>query len=108
MSRYEWKDEDGYPTDHALEVIAKWNTHNREEIDKVLEFAASLWWHPELVTFPSEDPDGNRWEFVTGGWSGNESIIGAMERNEALYMLAWESSHRAGRHTFLPRLVKGV
>jgi len=44
---------------------------------------------------------GRKWiKFATGGWSGNEEIIGAMRANYGLWSLYWESSHRGGLHVF--------
>ena len=44
---------------------------------------------------------GHKWiKFATGGWSGNEEIIGAMRSNYGIWSLLWESSHRGGLHIF--------
>lgn len=40
------------------------------------------------------------WEFVTGGWSGNDSIIRAMQDNAVMWPNCWESSHRGGKYVF--------
>ena len=37
--------------------------------------------------------------FATGGWSGNESIIHAMQEN-IMWKLRWISSHRGGKYGF--------
>lgn len=39
-------------------------------------------------------------KMATGGWSGNEEIIIAMNENLALWGLLWESSHRGGLEVF--------
>lgn len=44
-----------------------------------------------------------RVEIATGGWSGNEEIIGAMRSNYGVWSLTWESSHRGGLFVFKNR-----
>jgi hypothetical protein len=39
-------------------------------------------------------------EFITGGWSCNECVISAMQKNTLLWTLTWESSHRGGLYCF--------
>ena len=39
-------------------------------------------------------------QFITGGWSDNETIIRAMMANHAKWAQTWESSHRGGLYTF--------
>ena len=36
----------------------------------------------------------------TGGWSGNEDLIGAMQNNAMLWIMTWVSSRRGGHYTF--------
>jgi len=40
------------------------------------------------------------WELHTGGWSGNEEIIRAMQDNRVWWGMFWESSRRGGHYEF--------
>lgn len=43
------------------------------------------------------------WEFVTGGWSGCEDLIGAFYENAIARSVLWESTHRGGLHVLVLR-----
>jgi hypothetical protein len=85
-------DSDGYPTEASLGQLRDWP---HTDIAGWLEFAQALWYYPEAATV-----DGGRYRFATGGWSGNEDVIGAMRGNALLWSLTWESSARGGLHLF--------
>ena len=88
--------------DHATEATA-------EELDRVkmwfgdweglLKFMASIWIEDYgIVRPPVPDAPKQLWQFVTGGWSGNEEIWSAFCQNPVAYSVLWESSHRGGLH----------
>ena len=86
-------DSDGYPTEQTLEAIEKWSINDPHGL---YYFIYAAWNHrygffkylPESVVL------------TTGGWSGNEAIIEAMQENKVLWTLLWESSHRGGKYVF--------
>jgi hypothetical protein len=86
-------DHDGYPTEESLTQLRKWPY---TDVAGWLEHARALWYYPEAATV-----EGKRYRFATGGWSGNEDVIGAMRDNHMLWMLCWESSHRGGLYYFV-------
>jgi hypothetical protein len=43
---------------------------------------------------------GRRWSISTGGWSGNESLIEALQRNHIFWSLCWMKSERGGHFVF--------
>ena len=88
--------DDGYPTDEELDQIEKYFVNGYEACECLCKLAADLWHWPE---FASRNETG-LWTFVTGGWSGNESIITSLHRNTMFWMLYWQSSERGGRHRF--------
>lgn len=92
MSIAEWLDGDGYPTEAALSHIAKWDPNDPQAC---LDFVRSLWCYPDYVT-----SNGDMYRFATGGWSGNESLIGALQENVSIWSLCWMSSQRGGVHCF--------
>lgn len=84
-------DSNGNPTDETLDAIAKWPI---ADPDGWLDYIHAVWNnHYGRIRFT---PDFD--EFITGGWSGNESIIEAMRENVVLWFMLWESSHRGGKY----------
>jgi hypothetical protein len=99
----EWLDEDGYPTEAALERLEKWDILDSAG---ALDFAKELWCYPDRV-WDEERLHGykeNTTEtircFSTGGWSGNESVIRALNENFGV-MIEWVLSKRGGRHEYV-------
>lgn len=96
-------DDDGYPTDDALEIITLWNWNDAKGW---FEFIKSLWaysdwgWNEQEVI--DEVTNKREWCYYisTAGWSGNESIIGAMEKNTWMWGLNWVQSRRGGHYIF--------
>lgn len=84
-------DADGYPTDETLDAIAKWP---HSDPDGWFNFCRNAWNHH----YGNVKNDYQTITFITGGWSGNESIIEAMRENLVLWTLLWESSHRGGKY----------
>lgn len=97
-------DEDGYPTDAALTIIELWVYNDPRGW---FEFIESIWhlkswgwsvqrephnWHKERMV--------DRWYISTAGWSGNESIIRSMEKNDWLWQMHWVQSRRGGHYIF--------
>lgn len=92
-------DEDGYPEDDELKRLSEWPY---ADVDGLLLFVRELWHWPQFA-----ECDGDELRLVTGGWSGNESVIGALKQNMGFWAICWESSHRGGLHVFnLSRLRK--
>ena len=99
--------EDGYPTDEALERIRV------AEPREALELAERAWhwdgWATRELKPAERDivsGDGSKQfiRFATGGWSGNESIISALDANWVVTMLCWQMSARGGLHIYeLPK-----
>jgi hypothetical protein len=88
-------DDYGYPTEYALELIMTWPT---DDFQGMMEFVASIWYYPDHIEPVEED----QWRCTTGGWSGNEEIIAAMQANQIWWMLNWYSSQRGGHYVFSP------
>ena len=88
----EWLDDDGYPTDEALERVAAWP---QADITGLIAFVRDLWRYPNFWT---EESDCLR--ISTGGWSGNESLIAAMQRNRMFWIMCWHQSTRGCHYEF--------
>lgn len=99
----EYLDEDGYPTDEALDKIAKWDYNDS---DGWFAFIKELWYLKSWGWSEVEDIDEifvtqvKRLHISTAGWSGNEDIIRAMQENQMLWFHHWFSSQRGGHYIF--------
>jgi hypothetical protein len=97
----EWQDEDGYPTADALRRISAWPC---EDTNGLFTFIHSLWWSPDWGWKQTVREDGTiKYDFSTGGWSGNEALIEALQENGLVWHLCWESSRRGGHYEFSSR-----
>ena len=84
-----------YPSDQALRFIRKYDVL-KEPIEDLVHFIIQEWWMPDWgCKFR-----GRHFELHTGGWSGNESLIGAAERNIMFWMMCWVKSVRGGHFYF--------
>lgn len=95
-------DEDGYPTEDALYIVEHWVG----DAPSWLRLVKSLWNYAEMTwDLQQGEADGNNQakqevQVSTFGWSGNESLIGAMERNFILWSMHWVQSRRGGHYIF--------
>lgn len=99
--------EDGYtlyPTDEALELITNFEGTPRQLFGLVKE----LWYTSDSAHISEQPNDDGDYEIVlvTVGWSGNESIVGALEASWGIGTLCWHSSTRGGRHEYRVRSEK--
>jgi len=88
-------DPNGYPDEEELLKIEKWPY---TDLLSLMAYVKERWrysdtpyWHEEGTTF----------QISTGGWSGNESLINALEANTMFWILCWESSRRGGHYVFI-------
>jgi hypothetical protein len=103
----EMLDEDGYPTEIALELIEKWTWHDEKGW---FEFIKSIWYYNSTAWGEGEEPHDwledklvYRYHISTIGWSGNEAIIRSMQKNDFLWYLVWVQSRRGGHYIFESR-----
>ena len=104
LAESEMLDDDGYPTDDALEVIKNWHWDDKRGWFKFIE---SVWWMRSWGWKESLESDEwrkeekvYRYNISTGGWSGNESVIYAMQENRWLWGMTWVQSRRGGHYIF--------
>ena len=85
-----------YPTDEELERIEKWDAF--KDPMGLVEYVKSLWWVPDwgfkLYRGRSRLFGWRCWKLQlhTGGWSGNEDIIGSLHRNFTFWQ-SWQKEH---------------
>lgn len=85
--------DDEYPTDEELERIMGWPL---ADAAGMLDFIRPLWWCGDW----GWSRTGKWLHLSTGGWSGNEDIIAAMQKNTMFWMFCWEASRRGGHYKF--------
>ncbi len=101
-------DEDGYPTDDALKLVEIWHWSDPKGW---FNFIHSFWhlkswgWHEVYGgkdDFLEEELNDKvlRYHISTAGWSGNETIIRSMEKNDMLWYNSWVQSRRGGHYIF--------
>ena len=102
----EMLDDDGYPTDAALDVIRLWHWN---DIKGWFKFIESIW-SKQYGRWSEYGWSGSEFEtaidVATGGWSGNESIICAMKNNSLMWTLNWYQSTRGGHYIFVAKEIE--
>ena len=97
-------DEDGYPTDAALDVIRLWHWSDARGWFKFIEGIWSTygrWTEKDMPRSWASSKMDHVYDIATGGWSGNESIIRAMQDNGMMWTLNWYQSTRGGQYIFV-------
>lgn len=88
-------DSDGYPTPETLETVKKWDCIGRENKLALLAYVHKAWWAPEYFRI-----ENDRYYVSTVGWSGNEDLIIALERNFLFWGMCWVQSRCGGHYIF--------
>jgi hypothetical protein len=91
-------DEDGYPTEEALDHLKTFHGTGAE----VVAYIRSLMNNGASMREDFVDGYGRNRQrpiLVTGGWSGCEQVVSALQET-IFYLAGWESSFRGGKHTF--------
>lgn len=84
-------DTDGYPTDASLEQIKNY----AGDYTNLMAEIAFLFGEYGRCEF-----DGNHWVVSTGGWSGCEDVIEALNNNAMFWTLCWSTAKRGGHFEF--------
>lgn len=99
-------DKSGYPTYKTCLKLTKWPC---EDALGALKFMQACWnWDdhvtnelkPEEAAIVHADDGDLYFRFATGGWSGNEELISAFEKNRVCWAFTWCASTRGGLHIF--------
>lgn len=84
-----------YPTEEWLDALAKAEAVSSEQRRAIAKAVIAAWNYGA----PPIDEHGIL-RLATGGWSGNESIIGALQKNWLWWAMCWQSSHHGGLYFF--------
>jgi hypothetical protein len=104
LMQEELLDDDGYPTDAALDIIEMWDIMDPKGwfdfIKSIWHIASWGWSEGESAHEYKEDKMVYQYHISTAGWSGNESIITRMQANDMMWHLNWVQSSRGGHYIF--------
>lgn len=89
-----------YPSEEQLKRIEFWDV--AADLKGLLDFIKSLWQWDDYIKIAD---DYSEWQLRTGGWSGNEDIIAALEKNWMFWALYWSRSSRGGHYYFDTKIV---
>lgn len=98
-------DDEGYPTEETERRIKTYWGNVLEffaELQKVWHLA-SWGWHEENgfeYHMRNKEHKIRRFHISTAGWSGNESLIGAMQGNYFLWHYSWVQERVGGHYIF--------
>jgi hypothetical protein len=91
---------DEYPDDEQILAIQKWQPMGQWSGSRpwlpILQLMSDAWNHD----MGRVKQDGDVWTFCTGGWSGNEEIIGAIHKNFSAHSMLWIASFRGGKFVY--------
>lgn len=103
-------DRDGYPTDETLDRIERWPVQSVDDVRTCLDFVTDSWdnhYGGVSRTLSSTElsmvhaQKGEKFiRFATGGWSGNEALIAALQRNTQVHTFSCVATVRGGLHIY--------
>ena len=86
-----------YPSKKELSRIKRWPYTDLAGLFRYIE---ERWTYEDLW-----EVSGKKISCSTGGWSGNEELLAALQRNPMAWALTWQESKRGGHHKFEVRNV---
>jgi hypothetical protein len=91
-----------YPEESRLRYIKTWSQWTESKGDELIEFIKTVLdtWNHDYGSSKLTGKKVLNLQLNTGGWSGNEDIIGALSSNTIFWSMYWQSSIRGGRYNF--------
>ena len=96
-------EEDGCPTGKSLGRVMNWPA---DDFAGLALFVTGHLWQRDYGKYGNSMCDSGKLDtliLTTGGWSGNEAIIAAMEKNVVWWMNYWAESKLGGWYLFKAR-----
>jgi hypothetical protein len=84
-----------YPTAGALRAIGRYSIRSRTDLRGLLASVRRDWMYQDRFILTRR-----RLYLSTGGWSGNEDLIDALQHNHMFWATCWLRSERGGHHVF--------
>lgn len=91
-------DERGYPTERMLTYIEGLSPLEHDPFE-ICEYLNSCWHWDNMSVWKYRNSIEGCWTISTGGWSGNESIISALQKS-LFWMCYWYQSRAGGHYWF--------
>lgn len=96
--------EDKYPTKAELKFIREFECV-KKPVGELIDYIERIWWASEWGFKVKDGKDILRkkckiLELHTGGWSGNEDIMRALQKNKWFEMFYWQESRRGGHYKY--------
>ena len=103
-----------YPDMNNLEKVKTWNFSSQSDdafeksVEEFIEFIETIWHWPDWGFSYSKQKKSGAWRLAlhTGGWSGNESIMAALQGNFIFWSMFWKLTRRGGHYYFDTELTK--
>lgn len=94
--------DDGYPHDIEIMRIEQWPTATTDDLITLMEYVKARWSYPQYWEEADIEDRYPYREYTvsTGGWSGNESLIHALEQNTMFRVIAPWSWRRGGHYVY--------
>ena len=89
-----------YPTTSELKKIEKWEISTVEKLYGLLHYLKERWQYADVGYYKLTGRCVLKLRLSTAGWSGNESLIGALQKNFIFWMVCWQKSERGGHYWF--------
>ena len=91
-------DENGYPDEQSLDRIKEWDIL-KDGIDGLLALVEeNTQWADRQIHRSGKYVI--RYEYHTGGWSGNEDVIESLRNNFIFWSMFWQKTTRGGHYYF--------
>jgi len=92
-------DEDGYPTQEALDYIRNWQAGGeywcKSMYRELVDYIKSIWW----MSSDAIEEENGLLEIHTYGWSGNEDIIDELNKTD-LWLMKFRAKQSGGHYYF--------
>jgi hypothetical protein len=83
-----------YPLEEELDIIRKWDVIHGS-MRELAEYVQTIWTWKDFARI-----ENNHLILITGGWSGNEEIVGAMLENRMIKSIYYYQWTRGGKYIF--------